>query len=62
MTTLDSITNGQIHALMEEANNAGDMAMVLICSSAMYSPNRKERDIARAKCVEVIAAAEAMQD
>ena len=35
MTTIDTITNAQIEALMHEAGRYGDMEMVDICKRAL---------------------------
>ncbi len=57
MTKTYTVTDEQIDALRAEAGQAGDVAQVAICDSALDGD-----DTARAECARVIADAEAMQD
>lgn len=64
MTTIDTITTAQIKTLRTEAAEAGDSTMVYVCDRALDESDETltEDDImsARAVCVRVIRAAEAM--
>lgn len=56
-TTIETVTDEQIKALRSEARAAGDMRQAHICNMALDGD-----DAARAECVRVIRAAEAMAD
>lgn len=56
-TTIDTITDEQIRALMTAAGSAGDKEMVEICKLALDG-----EDAERAICVDVIRDAEAQAD
>ena len=57
MTTIETITAGQIWVLRYEAGAAGDHLMFAICDDALAGD-----EASIAECVEVINAAEAMLD
>ena len=57
MTTM-TITNAQIQTLSDEADAAGDLAMVVLCDRALHMGD----DAARAECADVIAEAAAQDD
>lgn len=56
-TTIETITDEQIEALKSEARDAGDFEQVTLCDKALAG-----NAAARAECVRVIRAAEAMAD
>lgn len=54
-TTSETLTDAQIHALLQEARQAGDYKLVITCGDALSGD-----DAAREKVARAIADAEAM--
>jgi len=61
-TDTTTVTLDQIRSLEHEATTAGDQATASTCRLALYGATEKIRDAATAEVVEVIRAAEAMDD
>jgi hypothetical protein len=61
MTTIDTITDGQIHELRDEAGTAGDIDMIDTCDWALNDRSDNYYD-SRRECARVIAEAEAQED
>ena len=61
MTTNETITNDQIHALEHEASEAGDEDMFTICRLALYGASEEVRVAAIDEIVKSIQSAEVMR-